>query len=197
MGSIAFTGNRDYTDPASLYRGLDQVRADRYFFGGARGADTDALKYIARTQPLTERIVVVPNRLADQPIKAHAVIRAHATSVIELGNTGPGRYQIRNQYMVDHADRVLAFTDGRKSGGTFNTIQYAIRQGKVVDYVQWYNFDVNVIYGKSEVELLQWLKECALNEVPELVVKGMVVGAMKKFPRSSWPNILDELHRLR
>lgn len=173
------------------------MRAERYFFGGARGADTDALEYVSRTQPATERIVVVPNRLEDQPIAAQAVIRQNATKVIELGNHGPDRYQIRNQYMVDHADRVVAFTDGRKTGGTFNTVQYANAQGKSVEFIQWLNFDVNVIMAKNEAELVQWLQECELNKVPKLAVKGMVIDVMKKLPRSSWPKILDALHRLR
>ncbi len=197
MSSIAFTGNRDYTDRASLYRGLDKVKADRYYFGGARGADTDALQYIKRTQPASERVVVVPNRWVDQPVAVRTVIKADATKIVEMGNSGPDRYQIRNRYMVDNADRVVAFTDGRKSGGTYNTIQYAQSQGKGVDVIQWYDFDKNVIYAKNEAELLEWVKECEANNVPKLTIKGMVVGAMKKFPKSSWPKILDALHKLR
>lgn len=39
-----------------------------------------------------------------------------------------GVYQIRNQWMVDHAARVIAVYNGQPSG-TKNTIDYAVRQG--------------------------------------------------------------------
>jgi hypothetical protein len=197
MSSIAFTGNRDYADRASLYRGLDKVKADRYYFGGARGADTDALEYITKTQPASERIVVVPDRVIDQPVAVQPIIKAHATGVVELGNSGPDRYQIRNRHMVDQADRVVAFTDGRKSGGTYNTVQYAHSQGKSVEVIEWYDFDKNVIYAKNEAELVEWIEQCRTQEIPKLTIKGMVIGAMKKFPKSSWPKILEALNILR
>lgn len=197
MGSIAFTGNRDYADRAALFKGLDRVHADRYYFGGARGADTDALEYVARTQPASQRVVVVPNCLADQPIATQPVIRQNATDIIELRNTGPDRYQIRNRYMVDHADRVVAFTDGRKTGGTYNTVRYSLSQGKNVEFIQWFRFDVNEIYAKNEAELVKWILECKRENISQLSIKGMVVGAMKRFPRSSWTDILSALHGLR
>lgn len=196
MPSIAFTGNRDYSDRAALYRGLDDLKADRYYFGGARGADTDALEYISKTQPLSERIVVVPNRLEDQPATAQAVIRDHASFVIELKNEGPGRFQARNMYMVDRADQVVAFTDGRESGGTYNTIQYAKSQGKAVEIINYYDFDVNEIYDMTEEELVEWIDECRNREITMSTVKGLVIDSMKKFTRSSWTKILAALHTL-
>lgn len=39
-----------------------------------------------------------------------------------------GVYQIRNQWLVDHAARVIAVYNGQPSG-TKNTIDYAVRQG--------------------------------------------------------------------
>ena len=197
MSSIAFTGNRDYTDRASLYRGLDRVKADRYYFGGARGADTDALKYISRTQPNTERVIVVPNRFQDQPISTQSITKQNATKIIEMRNNGPDRYQLRNRFMVDNADRVVAFTDGRKSGGTYNTIQYAQSQGKSVEVIQWYEFNVSSIYAMDEIELRQWIETCGEAKIPMLTIKGMAIESMKKFPKSSWPKILDALHKLR
>lgn len=197
MPSIAFTGNRDYSDRAALYQGLDDLKADRYYFGGARGADTDALEYISKTQPLSERIVVVPNRLEDQPAAAQAVIREHASFVIELKNEGSGRFQARNMYMVDRADQVVAFTDGRESGGTYNTIQYAKSQGKTVEIINYYDFDVNEIYDMTEEDLVDWIGECRRREIPMINIKGMVIDSMKKFGRSNWTKILAALHSLK
>jgi len=42
---------------------------------------------------------------------------------------------IRNRYMVDHADAVVAVYDGRKRGGTFQTVSYAREVGKKIAFV--------------------------------------------------------------
>lgn len=124
---IAITGHRDFSDIGAVYRGLDQLRAREYVFGGARGLDTEALKYLARTQADRLRTVVVANRVVDQPQVAREAIRRFATRIVELRNTGPDRFMIRNRYMVDYATHLRAFYDGRLRGGTYRTLQYARR----------------------------------------------------------------------
>ena len=42
-----------------------------------------------------------------------------------------GCYQVRNKFMVDNSDCVLTWYDG-KAGGTRNTIDYALKQGRQV-----------------------------------------------------------------
>jgi len=142
-GIVAITGHRDYPDRAALYRGLDRMSAKHYYFGGARGIDSDALEYISKTQPGSVRTVVVPNRLINQPASARAIIKRHATNVIELKNSGTDRYMIRNRYMVNKANRVNAFYDFRGKGGTYNTIEYARSKGKLgtVTSLRGYNVD--------------------------------------------------------
>ena len=44
-------------------------------------------------------------------------------------------FQIRNEWMVNHAARVIAVFNGEKSG-TKNTIDYAIRQNVPVEYIE-------------------------------------------------------------
>ncbi len=46
-----------------------------------------------------------------------------------------GCMQKRNQYMVDKSDLVLAIWNGERSGGTWNTIQYAQSQGKPIRFI--------------------------------------------------------------
>lgn len=46
-------------------------------------------------------------------------------------------YYLRDCMMVDAADVVLAVWDGKKWGGTWNTIEYAIKQGKEIRYFPW------------------------------------------------------------
>lgn len=47
-------------------------------------------------------------------------------------------YWIRDKYMVDHCDVLLAVFDGKKEGGTWITVDYALRIGKPVVF---YDFD--------------------------------------------------------
>lgn len=43
---------------------------------------------------------------------------------------------VRNDYMVDHSDTVLAVWNGEESGGTWHTIQYAKAKSKQVDIIK-------------------------------------------------------------
>ena len=43
--------------------------------------------------------------------------------------------QKRNEYMVDKADKVIAFWNGEEHGGTWNTIQYAKKRGKEIEII--------------------------------------------------------------
>jgi uncharacterized phage-like protein YoqJ len=49
----------------------------------------------------------------------------------------PGVYQKRDEWMVDKCDMLVAVFDGVKKGGTWNTINYANKVGKVVKYLEW------------------------------------------------------------
>jgi len=194
---IGITGNRDYTDRAGLFRGLDRLQARQYIFGGARGADSDALEYIAKTQPVSTRVVVVPNRLGSQPVIAQQTTARYATEVIELKITGPDRYQIRNRYIVDHSNRVAAFTDGRKSGGTFNTIQYAESKGVPVDVQQMITFNRNSIMTMNNDEFIEWIGKAEKANVSRISIKGMVIEYVKGMEHGRRSMILKAFHRLR
>jgi hypothetical protein len=196
-GAVALTGHRNYVDRAAMYRALDKIKAEKYYLGGARGFDTDALEYLAKTQPATIRTVVVPNRLIDQPTSAQEATRIYASEVIEMKNTGPGRYQVRNRYMVDHADRLEAFYDGRQTGGTVNTMNYAESKGVPVDINPLIEFDKNVIMEKSEGDFLEWLRDCERAAVSKMSVKSLVTVYLQKIPRERWKEILEQLHRLK
>lgn len=156
---IAITGHRDYPDRAALYSGLDQMSAKQYYFGGARGIDSDALAHIARTQPGSIRTVVVPNRLIDQPASAQNIIKQHATNVIELRNTGPDRYMIRNKYMVDKSTKTHAFYDYRGRGGTYNTIEYAHSKGKLGKVHSLREFNIKEFRNMSRKEFDGTMKQ--------------------------------------
>lgn len=194
---IAISAHRDYTDRAGFLRGLDRLRANQYLYGGARGGDSDALQHLATTQPGARHTVVVPNRLQDQPAAAAAVTRRYATEVIELGNYGPDRYKIRNRYLVDHSRRLVAFSDGRTSGGTWNTIQYANTKGAQVSVVSLVGMNINTILAMDEAAFQTWLDNCEKAGIKLQSVKALAIARMKKSGRGTWQGTLGKIHRLK
>lgn len=61
-------------------------------------------------------------------------ILACATEVVVVtpGGYAPWKLQKRNEWMVDHCDKLVALWDG-SHGGTFNCLQYADVKGKPYD----------------------------------------------------------------
>lgn len=177
---ISITGHRNLPDPASFYRGLDNLRANEYIFGGARGADTEALKYMARTQPGVTRTVVVPNRVMHQPYEARAAIRLHGQKVIELRNTGFNRYQIRNEYMVNRSNHTRAFYDYRGRGGTYNTIEYCKANNKSYDVWNSQTMDQNEIMAKDKAAFDRWIQSNRDLKVNTQAVKGIALAYIKE-----------------
>ena len=178
--SIAITGNREYEDPAALYRGLDRIGARQYYFGGARGVDTDALRYISETQPESIRTVVVPNTVADQPVEAREAIRQYATNTIELKNSGANRYQLRNQFIVDKSDKTVGFYDYRGRGGTYQTINYARSQGKLLEVNPLIEFNQRDILSKSLIEQEDWVNDMHDLKTNLSSIKGIVLDIIIK-----------------
>jgi len=178
--TIAITGNREYADPAALYRGLDKYGARQYYFGGARGVDTDALRYISETQPQSIRTVVVPNRLTDQTGIAQEAIKRHATNIIELKNAGPDRYQLRNKFMVDKADKTVGFYDYRGRGGTYQTINYARSQGKLLEVNPLVSFNRDDIMSLHHDEQVDWIKKMREFKTDLKAIKGIVLDIIIK-----------------
>lgn len=98
--------------------------ASELVFGGALGTDTVALA--ACCLATVPRRVVVPFTVREQPAAAARVIQACATDVDELRLAHrPSSYLRRNDRMLAGAQRLLAFTDGRTTGGTAYTIRKA------------------------------------------------------------------------
>lgn len=44
--------------------------------------------------------------------------------------------QIRNEYMVDNSDEIIAVWNGEKKGGTYNCIKYTEMHGKKINYIE-------------------------------------------------------------
>jgi hypothetical protein len=110
MTTITFTGHRDRLareeDLASIH---DEFPEAVWIHGGAFGFDTQIADYCRNWGIL--QLEVVPNY--EHPGHLEAPLR-------------------RNRQMVDAGDLVVACWDGRTTGGTYYTVQYANRKGKPV-----------------------------------------------------------------
>jgi hypothetical protein len=115
------------------------ARVDAVYFGGARGADTEALRGALHHRSQWDRpklIVVVPDTFEKQP-KETQLWTKKADEVIELKNPitkddNFASFAIRDHYLVDIANSLVAFFSGDYSTGTGKTVRMAERDGVVV-----------------------------------------------------------------
>lgn len=137
---IGITASRSYNNECNVF--FKKVISDhcnnpdlvQIILGGAWGGDTEALRAAlnSRKNPNLKLTVVVPDTFQAQPKETH-IFTAQADEVIELKNTGRDRYKIRNQYIVDHCDHLIAFWNGDTASGTKQTINLAKKAGKTVE----------------------------------------------------------------
>lgn len=112
-----------------------------FIFGGARGVDTEALLAAVAVQvPADRMLIVVPATVDDQPMEARKAIYAAAqvgigVEEMKLNPRDPRSYHERNWRMLSYGDRLVAFTDGAKHGGTRHTIELARKWDKPVHIV--------------------------------------------------------------
>jgi len=115
-------------------------------FGGAIGVDTVALHAAGTFKPAggsrPQLVAIVPFTRRDQPMEARVTLDHFAHVIRELGlPQGREAYLQRNDVMLERAEAVnharkddqhsllLAFTDGRTTGGTAYTIREAKKLG--------------------------------------------------------------------
>ncbi len=116
---------------------VEKPHVSKIYFGGAKGADYEALLAALefRTRQSPELIVVVPNRLEHQP-RGCQIVAKRADRIVELRQTITEEdnfeaYRVRNKYMVDQARQdslasmVLAYWNGDKNSGTYHCLNYA------------------------------------------------------------------------
>lgn len=126
---------------------------NEFLSGGALGVDSD---FFCVCNVLKKKYPHIQNKLAipfkQQSIawnmidaKRYEVIKKKADEVIyvdtlpnySINYLKPDLYHIqkmmiRNQYMVDNSDLVIAVWNGDKKGGTYNCLQYAKKCGKEI-----------------------------------------------------------------
>ena len=144
--AVAFTGHRTYCGEAAaaLQRAVETLYAEgcRTFLSGmAAGFDMAAAETVlaCRDRLSGLRLVaVVPfeghiNRFSNSDSERFGRIVAAADETTVLSTRyHRGVYMQRNDYLVSHAARLVAWFDG-SPGGTFYTLRRALQAGRRID----------------------------------------------------------------
>jgi len=111
-------------------------RPDKVITGMALGWDTAVAQACVDMQ--IPFVAAVPftgqeSRWFQSSKTTYSRLLSEASEVVVVcsGGYAAWKMQIRNQWMVNHADRVIAMWDG-SSGGTSNCLDYAVLQNKLV-----------------------------------------------------------------
>lgn len=146
--TVAFTGHRSI-DPSKVQKVKQELRAKvkalyaqgvRYYLSGmALGFDMLAAEEILSLKaelPSLKLIAVIPfdgqcNRwnYRDQG-RYKRILAAADDSIILSDGFFKGCYLKRNDFMIDHSCRLIAYYDGGYKGGTFYTFKNAKAKGK-------------------------------------------------------------------
>ena len=113
-----------------------------FYCGAAQGADILCGEIILTEQktnnPSIELICVIPfrgqaNKWEASWKKRYVNLLCNSNRIIQIRDTyQKGCYHIRNRYLVDHCNVLIAVYNGKLNGGTAYTVKYAQRLGKEV-----------------------------------------------------------------
>ena len=155
MTVIAFTGSRpnklggyQLPNPTYLYvcqqidKLLRELQPDKVIVGGAQGVDSWAAMIAYKLKiPYLLAIPFEGQELAwpEASQKTYRLQRKLATEEVIVSKGGYAAYkmQVRNCFMVDKCDKLIAIWDGSK-GGTQNCIEYAKSIGKEIIVIDPY-----------------------------------------------------------
>lgn len=171
---LAFTGHRPETLKFSfqsneyiqleimLWKEIEEriiAGYNTFYCGAARGMDIMCGKTVLAEKedyPNVRLICAIPFK--EQPKKWDRFWKWHyydllrgADKIVQLCDGYQSDcYQIRNRYMVDNCDTLIAIYNGNSQGSTAYTVNYAIEQGKEVVVFNPETFDRTVIAKKRD-----------------------------------------------
>lgn len=143
MLTCCFTGHRNInkyslgTLKAELDKTIEQLISDgvvNFEAGGARGFDTIAALTVLKMKEKFQQIkliLVLPcknqaYKWSKSDIETYEYIKSQSDKFIYTSEDYYDSCMLkRNRYMVDNAEYVIAAWDGRKTGGTYATVNYA------------------------------------------------------------------------
>ena len=156
---VAFTGHRpeqlnfwrdELSKPGQALQDLiwrevsiqEKAGADTFLCGAARGADIICGEIILAekqtTAPHLKLICAIPFReQADRwtfewKHRYHALLKGADKIVQVCDEYQRGCFHIRNRYLVNNCDLLIAIYNGGDKGGTAYTVKYAKQQGKEI-----------------------------------------------------------------
>jgi uncharacterized phage-like protein YoqJ len=151
---IAITGSRPtkiggYKLPNPTYnkicreieRLLSEMKPEKCLSGMALGADQYFASVCLKLRiPLVACIPFEGQEMAwpEASQKTYRLLRKLASEEVIVSDGGYAAYkmQIRNEYLVDHCDKLIAvFNQADPSGGTFNCIKYAQSVGREIIFI--------------------------------------------------------------
>ena len=117
---------------------IQEYKATDVYSGMAEGCDMAfalaAIKIKQYGYPLKLHCVL-PCKNYQSSHSLYDYIKNRADEWVELSDEFyKGCDNVRDQYMVDHCDVLLAIWDGNKSGGVWSTIRKAQKAGKTIIY---------------------------------------------------------------
>lgn len=126
---------------ASIDAFLDEVHPEKVISGMALGFD-QLLAVSARDHGIPW-VAAIPfpgqDKLWSDPEKEHYHRLLESASdiiIVSPSYVGPWVMQVRNKWMVDNCDMMVACWDG-SPGGTGNCLKYANKIARPVRYLQW------------------------------------------------------------
>ena len=125
---------------------LVEAGAETFISGVALGVDTWAAEAVLgwkKRHPQIRLMCAVPHENVEvkwppaSQTRFHSILkRADRVVLVSKGDYSPEKLLKRNEWMIDHADGLLAVWDG-SPGGTAHTVHYAESVGKPVHFVRW------------------------------------------------------------
>lgn len=116
---------RDNNEPLDLYTGMASGSDIAFAITGVSMHYINSIKLH----------YILPYKNYNSSHKYYKFLKLKASEWIELSDEFyKGCDNVRDQYMVDHCDVLLAIWDGNKSGGVWSTIRKAQKAGKKIIY---------------------------------------------------------------
>lgn len=112
---------------------LSEIKPEKVLIGMALGWDTVVAKACLNMEIPYVAVVPCDNQDSVWPSSDRNTYRHLLKLAAEVVNVSPGPYEtwkmfVRNEYLVDNCDQLLALWDGEYTGGTGRCIAYAERQ---------------------------------------------------------------------
>jgi uncharacterized phage-like protein YoqJ len=149
MTILGITGHRpkslnlpyDIYDPAynllgtAIINRIEEIKPDSIITGMALGVDQ--LVAVVATELKIPFVAAVPFQgqeniwpAQSQHFYKELLTKAEKVVIVSEGGYSAEKLYLRNEYIVDNSDVLLAVWNGQLSGGTYAAMQYAVQQNK-------------------------------------------------------------------